>query len=133
MTIEDSDIETSRDRNMIAGVALTAAALVAAALVTAIMALDFADAERGRELRQWQDRLGLIADTRTGAVEDWLQNQFDAVGALADNASVQLYMSELTTQPESTQRVTKDLARSGYLRNLLIKNQFPSFTKIGER
>ena len=104
---------------MIAGVALTAAALVAAALVAAIVALDYADAERGRELRRWQDRLGLIADTRTGAVESWLRNQFDALGALADNPSVQLYMSELTTQREPTKRVTRDLARSGYLRNLL--------------
>ncbi len=116
---EDDEIERIGGRNIIAGVALTAVALVAGALVAAILALEYADAERDRELRRWQDRLGLIADTRTGAVEGWLRNQFDALGALADNASVQLYMSELTTKREPAERLTQDLARSGYLRNLL--------------
>ena len=59
-------------------VALTAAALVAGMLIAVIPALEYADAERDRELRQWQVRLGLIADTRTDAVELWLQNQFGA-------------------------------------------------------
>jgi hypothetical protein len=117
--LENSDIVRTRDRNMIAGVALTVAALVAAVLIAAIAALGYADSERDRELRRWQDRLGLIADTRAGAVEDWLRNQYDALGALADNASVRLYMSELSTLPDAGERVTKDLARSGYLQNLL--------------
>lgn len=100
-------------------VALTVAALLAGALFAGNLALEYADAERDRELRQWQVRLGLIADTRANAVELWLQNQFSALGTLADNASVKLYMSELTTEREPTERLTEDFARSGYLRNLL--------------
>ena len=116
---EHDDIERTRARNNIAGAALTVAALVAGVLVAAILALEYADAERARELRRWQDRLGLIADTRTEAVDGWLRNQFDALGALADNASVQLYMSELTTNRAPAERLTQNFARSGYLRNHL--------------
>ena len=50
VTLENSDIESNHDRNMIAGVALTAAALAAAVLVATIAALTYADTERGREL-----------------------------------------------------------------------------------
>ncbi len=116
---KNDDIERLRDPNMIAGMALTVAALVAGATIAVVLALGYADAERDRELRQWQVRLGMIADTRTSAVERWLRSQFDALRALADNASVQLYMSELTTERKPTDRLTQDLARSGYLRNLL--------------
>ena len=59
-------------------------------LVAALLALEYADAERDRELRRWQDRLGLIADTLPSPVEGWLRHQFPALGALPDNSSAPL-------------------------------------------
>ena len=119
VTPQDNDIDRMQGANITIRVALTAAALVAGLLFAVILALEYADAERDRELRQWQARLGLIADTRTNAVNLWLRDQFGALGALAENASVRLYMSELTTERGRTERLTEVFARSGYLRNLL--------------
>ena len=59
---KNGDIERPRDLNMIAGVALTAAALVAGATIAVILALGFADAERDRF------RLEQVNLTASGAV-----------------------------------------------------------------
>ena len=51
---------------------LTGAALVIAAVVGTFLVLQFAASERERELKQWQVRLGIVADSRLGDVEGWL-------------------------------------------------------------
>lgn len=95
------------------------AALMAVAVLTAIWGIyKFSNFERDRDLQVWQNRLGLIADTRTRDIGQWLARQKTDLNALAENASLQIYMTELTAGgPDSS--VSDDLARSGYLQSLL--------------
>lgn len=78
--------------------------------------LRFVDAENGRELLRWQDRMGVVADSRVDAVERWLEGQKGVAAGLAENTSLRLYVSQIEyadkdvdTSPERT-----------FLRNLLV-------------
>ena len=93
--------------------------LAAAAVGAVVMVLQFAQAERDRTLRTWQTRLGIIAETRSHAIDGWLSAQFGELEQLSQNQSLQLYMTELVRGRDDTARVTSGLAESGYLRNLL--------------
>ena len=98
---------------------LTAAGVAAAAIAAVILVFSFADSERRRDLGVWEERLGIVADTRAAAVDDWIERQYRDLGALADNASLQIYMTELVSQGSQAARITEELAQTGYLRNLL--------------
>ena len=79
-------------------------------------AFRFVEDEREREMTSWQVRLGIVADSRTAEVNRWLEQQFDTMQSLAENASLQLYMTEISLGGGGTQDA---LAEAGYLRNLL--------------
>ncbi len=71
--------------------------VVAAVFLTGLAAVwRYADAARERDLYEWQLRLGLVADSRAAAVEDWLQSQRDVIAGLAENTSLRLYVTTLT-------------------------------------
>jgi PAS domain S-box-containing protein len=108
-----------RGPNAIAKMALTAAALFTAITLAVILVLHFAQGEHDRDLRTWQTRLGLVAETRAAAIDQWLDGQFSELGKLAENASLQLYMTELMQAETHSGRLTRELAQSGYLENLL--------------
>lgn len=55
----------------------------------------FVQEELNREIQAWQVRLGIVADSRVAAVNDWIDSNFRDIRDLAQNASLQLYMSEL--------------------------------------
>jgi len=76
------------------------AMMVVAAIVVAIGGavagvFAFVDAERQRDVQAWQVRLGIVADSRTADVNAWVEQNFVHMRDLAQNASLQLYMSEL--------------------------------------
>jgi PAS domain S-box-containing protein len=80
----------------------------------------FIDAERQRELTQWQVRLGIVADSRAAEVNRWLAGNFADLNVLADNESVQLYVGsidEFGGDPEQQDQVE---GFRQYLRNLLL-------------
>ncbi len=108
-----------RDATTLSFVSLTGAAVAIAAIVAVILVFVFADSERRRDLAAWEDRLSIVAETRADAVDGWLEGQYRELGALADNAALQLYMTELARTAPGTARVTEELAETGYLRNLL--------------
>ena len=99
-----------------AGVAL---ALLAAALVSVFLVVRFVDAEGDRDLRAWQIRLGIVADSRAEAVTSWIESQYATLTALAENASLQIYMTELSLARGDPTKTTAAAAQAGYLRNLL--------------
>jgi HD-GYP domain-containing protein (c-di-GMP phosphodiesterase class II) len=101
------------------GVLAAAAALIVATVVGVLLVLRFVDAERERELRGWQVRLGIVADGRAVAVGDWLDRQRGTVSGLAGNASLRLYLSELASAGSDPARMNEAAAQAGYLRNLL--------------
>lgn len=72
-------------------------ALFAGIAVAVVIARDYVDEELKRETQAWQVRLGIVADSRVGAVDKWIDGNFDVLRDLSQNASLQLYMSELAS------------------------------------
>jgi PAS domain S-box-containing protein len=93
------------------------AVLAVFAAIAIWLAITFVADERARALQQWQVRLGIVADSRSGDVAQWLDQQFATLRTLSQNASLQLYVSGLTATAgvKDTEAV-----EGGYLRNLLI-------------
>ncbi|MCK6449443.1 MAG: PAS domain-containing protein [Alphaproteobacteria bacterium] len=98
---------------------LGAVLLSAATMAALIGIVRFADAERERELAGWRARLGIVADSRLAQVQGWIDAQLAEMRALAENQSVQLYLTELELAQGDRSAVTDEPAQFGYLRNLL--------------
>lgn len=76
-------------------VALGILAATAVAIAISIhFTLQFIDKERERDRLNWQVRLGIVADFRAAAVNDWIEQQFGHMRELTENASLQLYLAE---------------------------------------
>lgn len=123
---QDSAITDARrpiNRFVFIGVVLMLAAVGAAIFG----AFKFVEDERARALQEWQIRLGIVADSRSAAVNTWIENNFKTMTELAENASLQLYMSEITaakTPPEPGAEedpfgASGGAAETTYLRNIL--------------
>ncbi len=81
--------------------------------------MSFVETERARDLRAWQDRLGLIADSRAADVAQWVSGQRREISALAGNASVQLLLTELALVEGDLAEVTDSAGQLQYLDSLL--------------
>lgn len=99
-------------------VVLAGLALAVIAVLGIFFVFRFVESERQREMQDWQIRLGIVADSRAGAINDWIEDQFGIVRSLAENASLQLYVTELSLLGEDAD--SDELGEAGYLRNLLI-------------
>ena len=95
---------------------LTGAAIAVAALLGVVFVFLFVDSERARDHRAWEERLGIVADTRAADIGKWVESQYLELAGLAENASLQLYMSELV---QAGNRGGDPPAQADYLRNLL--------------
>lgn len=93
---------------VIAIIMLTAAAVMSI--------LSFANSQFDRSVNDWQIRLNLIADSRAKDVQNWVDGQFAALAGLANNASLQLYV----TAPENIENPMAGVSdQQIYLRHLL--------------
>ena len=101
-------------------VLVTAIVLVLMAVGGVVFAFNFVEEERARNLQAWQIRLGIVADSRTVAVNDWVEGNFASMRELADNASLQLYMTEIAFAEGDSSQITDESAQIEYLRNLLV-------------
>lgn len=59
-----------------------------------LLVLQFASHQYDRDMRDWQVRLGLIADSRLNAVDSWLELQFEDMRQLAANPSVRSFVAK---------------------------------------
>ena len=84
--------KAKREFNKVALAILAVAALAIA--VSIHFTLQFIDKERDRDRLNWQVRLGIVADFRAAAVNQWVEEQFGHMRELTQNASLQLYLSE---------------------------------------
>jgi len=82
--------------------------------------LSFTEEGRARDLRAWQSRLHILADGRAAAVNAWLGSHYARLGELADNASLQLYLTQLGLAKGDGQTSPAIEASRGYLYNLLL-------------
>lgn len=102
-------------------VVLLVAALLALIMVFGVvLVLRFVAAERERDLVGWQVRLGIVADSRAAAIDEWLEQGFATARELAQNPTVQLYLTELHIAGGNAAQVTDGDAQVGYIRNLAI-------------
>lgn len=86
----------------------------------------FVGEERNRELTQWQVRMGIIANSRAAEINRWLDRQTRDLTGLADNESVQLYVSSIVEYNAAQAKNQQDASQQDeingfreYLRNLL--------------
>ncbi|MCF8466656.1 MAG: PAS domain-containing protein [Sneathiella sp.] len=79
----------------------------------------FVESQRIRDIRNWEIRLGIVADSRTASVEDWLRKQEQAIGTLATNASLQVYLTQLVVETAENGNSISEIPEAGYLINLL--------------
>lgn len=93
---------------------LSLAAVAVVALVLTAVAFATVQRERARELVAWQVRLGLVADSRALDLGRWVEARFATLLGVAQNASVQLYMTNLELGAPAA-----DAVEAQYLRNLL--------------
>ena len=96
------------------------AALAVVALLGVWFVFQFVADERQRGLHAWQVRLNIIADTRVAAINDWVDAQFSTMRELAENESLQIYMSEIAEVLAGEGDADAVAAEVGYLRNLLV-------------
>ena len=95
-------------------------ALIVVAVVTFVLILRFIESERERDILEWQKRLAIVADSRHAAVDDWLERQFGHLMHLAQNASLQLYVTELLAEDRDPAQPSDATAEASYLENLLV-------------
>lgn len=90
-------------------------------LCSAIAVFSFLQGEKERDMNQWQIRLGIVADSRKSAVDDWLQEHWGVMKGLAENAALQIYMTELALYAEEGASGQEDVApETEYLEALLM-------------
>ncbi len=93
------------------GIAVIIAVIVLSGFV---LITRFTAADLARDMRTWQEKLNLIADSRTSDINGWVGGHFKNLRALADNPSLQLYLSEVSGTGSS------ESGQKGYLRNLIL-------------
>jgi len=121
MAAEASGAPAGRGLAALSSIRLAVAAVVfvAVAIAGGVLVLRFVADEWQRELRGWQVRLGIVADSRFAAVEGWLGRQFQEMAGLAENASLQLYMTQLAGGGTDDGDADVAAAQAEYLQNLL--------------
>ena len=81
--------------------------------------------EQERDLAHWQRLLSLTADSRAQAVNQWIEDRFSPLRALAATPSLRLYVDQLITAKKTGSRTKNhdgedEAAQLGYLRSLLL-------------
>jgi HD-GYP domain-containing protein (c-di-GMP phosphodiesterase class II) len=99
---------------------LTALGVLAAVAVGVVLVLRFVAQERERDLVDWQIRLGIVADSRKQAVDAWLAGQWHDLDGIAQNNSVQLFLSELKASVGGLAGIPDGESQAGYIENLLV-------------
>ncbi len=100
---------------------LAAGAILALVVVIGVAVVYFfVENQRERDLQAWQTRLGIVANSRAAAVNEWVREQFFTLRSLAENASLKLYMTEVALARAGDSELEVDEVEIAFLRNLLI-------------
>ena len=88
--------EDAAIRRRVNKVVIAIAGVMAVVIAAAVyFSISFVNEERRRDIQGWQIRLGIIADSRTAAINEWLDQNFTVMRELAENQSLQIYVTEL--------------------------------------
>lgn len=99
---------------------VTGGALAIATLIGIVLVIGFVEEQRQLELRAWQTRLNIVAESRATEVDRWLDRHRQEVATLAGNATVQLFVTELDLAGGNLAAVTDGEGQLDYVRNFLM-------------
>lgn len=100
------------------GITLLVAGIVVCGFV---LVNKFTDAVGIRDVQIWREKLNLIAESRVADVDGWVNGNFKELRTLADNPSLQLYMTELQMmQDKKGGKSEGEPSQKSYLRNLML-------------
>ncbi|MGE0095420.1 MAG: HD domain-containing phosphohydrolase [Alphaproteobacteria bacterium] len=108
----EAEVRFRNRRDVIVIIAIAVVLAAAGTYLASRIATDW----RERDLRAWQARLDIVAESRAAAVNGWLERQFEVVQNLSDNVALRLYLSELAREKGAVQNTPQ----AAYLRNLLV-------------
>jgi len=91
--------------------------LLAFIVVSILLLFKYAEGERERDLTHWQSRLGMLADMRRAALESELQSRLGMTRELAENPTLQLYLSQYIVATDKDDEILR--AQFSHVRNLL--------------
>ncbi len=115
----DAAISAERGPRRRSPVPLAAFILILVTALGVVAVFRYVAAERERDMQDWQVRMGIIADGRFAAVNDWLERRFGVLTDLARNASLQLYLTQIELAG-GIENADGEMPEVGYLRNLLV-------------
>lgn len=93
--------------------------VVGAAAVAGLLLWRTAQADRARELVVWQARLASVAESQAHAVSFWIEQKFLPLRGLAENASLQIYVSAISAPGATASPSDAVSAQREYLATLL--------------
>ena len=93
--LQGLDTTIGTPRRVRAALVATAATIVVVAALAVWLSLRYVAAERQRDVIEWQTRMALVAESRATAASEWVARQLDAVGGLAQNTTIEIYLTEL--------------------------------------
>lgn len=117
--MSDNQIDGSGKKSTYKALSIGVLLLVAVMIVGIWGTFKFVEEQRLRDLRNWEVRLGIVADSRAASVDDWLRKQEQAIGTLATNASLQVYLTQLVIETAENGNSIAEVPEAGYLINLL--------------
>ncbi len=94
-------------------IGLASISLLVVSILGFFLIWQFAEKEKAKDLNAWEERLNLIAASRSDAVSAWLNRHLESLKTLSDDASLQIYTSEIATDPSTSE------AQLSFVRNLL--------------
>ena len=100
-------------------IALMALGLLGAVVAGVVLVFQFVGEEWERDLRTWQNRLGIIAESRVAELDGWLARQQEEIRVLAENPTIELLLSELASSGGDLAAIPDAEAQLGYVANLL--------------
>lgn len=98
-------------------VGATVVAILAVAAIAVVLVFRFVGGAKERDLQTWQVRLGIVADSRATAVNNWLDGQFATLRGLAENEALKLYVGRVLEDRKSAAPTVTPEAQ--FLGNLL--------------
>ena len=93
-------------------------ALIALLLAGVFLINAYIKKEKQRDLDDWAVRLGMVTENRSAAISNWLSAQTSTLEELSNNASLQLYLYQLSQRQQSP--LATESAQLGFLRNLIL-------------
>lgn len=81
------------------------------------LVIKYVETERQRDLASWQSRLGMLADLHRSAIEGELHMRRETLRELAENPTLQLYLSQYNSTDNKSDIVLA--AQQSHVRNLL--------------